>query len=78
MTHIERIIFSHLVHQLFPDPLPDSRMALLIKPAESLHLLHDPFLLALLREDPTETCVIRRAPKCEIKDEKYLGGLAGK
>ena len=77
IAHIEGVIFPHLASQLLPDPVADLRTPLLVKPAATLHLAHDPLLLALLREDPAETRIVRSAPEREVDEEEKLGCVPG-
>ena len=70
-TNIERIVLAHLSGELVLDPLSHLGAALLIEPAEALHLSDDPFTLALLREDPSETDIICGAPERKVQQEEY-------
>ena len=50
--------------------MPYLRSSLLVEPAKTLDLPHNPFALALFREDPTEADVIRSSPEREVKEEE--------
>ena len=78
IAHIEGVIFPHLASQLLPDPVADLRAPLLVEPTAPLHLAHYPLLLALLREDPTEPCIVRGTPEREVDEEEELGRVPRK
>ena len=71
-TYIKRIIFAHLVLKLFANPLPDCRTRFCVKPAAFLNLLDDPFLLALLCEDPRETDIVGCSPEGKVAQKENL------
>jgi len=71
-AHIERIVFSHLTHELSADPGSDLRAALLIEPTEPVHRPDDPSALTLLRQHISETCIICCAPESEVEQEEAL------
>lgn len=75
-TYIEWIVLSHFINKLFLDPVSNSRAPVLIKPSASLNFSFDPFLLTLLGEYPSKTCVICRAPECKVEEEENLSSLA--
>ena len=77
IANIERIILSHLASELLPDPVSYRRLALLVKPPEPLHLPYNPFLLALLGEDPAESHVVCSTPESEIQEKENPRGLPG-
>jgi len=66
-THIERVILAHLTGKLGTNPVSHGWFAILIKPSQSLNLSNDPLFLALFREHPTQTSIVRGAPKREIE-----------
>src|ERR1700749_4095439 len=75
-THIERVVLAHLTNELGLDPVAHDGAADGVKPATLLHLPHDPLFLALLGEDPTEACIVRRPPKRKVEKEEDLGHVA--
>lgn len=72
-TYVKGVIFAHLPYELSPDPIPYSRFTFLVEPSESLYLPHNPFLLALFRENPTKTSVVSGTPEGEVEKEERPG-----
>ena len=71
LTNIEGVVLAHFACELPLDPLPHLGLALFIEPAKTLHFSDNPFTLALLRENPSETEVVRASPEREVKEEEY-------
>lgn len=76
-AHVEIVVFAHLALQLLLDPCRDLRPPLLVHPPALLDLPHNPPLLALLSEHPSETSIVCRPPEGEVEDEEPLTDFTG-
>lgn len=70
IPHIERVVFSHLALELVSDPSTHLGAAFLVQPTKLLDLPDNPFLLALLRQDPTKPSVVCSSPEREVENKE--------
>lgn len=68
--HVERVVFPHLAFELVSDPCSHLGAAFLVQPTQLLDLSDNPFLLALLRQDPSKASVICRSPEREVENKE--------
>jgi hypothetical protein len=69
-TYVKLVVLAHLPRELAADPRARLRAALCVEPPAALHRAHDPAARALLREDPAEPGVVRRAPERKVREEE--------